>query len=483
MQDKKMLPKKADNISDWYLSLIERADLADYGPAKGTIVIKPYGYALWENAVHILDSWFKEAGIQNAYFPLLIPYSLLEREKSHIQGFSPELAVVTHAGGKELAEPLVVRPTSETVMYEMFSKWIGSHRDLPLKINQWCNVVRWELRTFPFIRTCEFLWQEGHTAHETEEEAMEMVLQALDWYKKFYEEVFAISPYIGEKSGSERFAGAKRTFSIELVMPDGKALQGATSHYLGQNFAKPFNIQFSDRQNKLQYVHQTSWGLSTRALGGLIMTHGDDNGLILPPRIAPYQVIIITINSKDQQTAAKLRAYVRTIEDQLAKEDIRITTDSDNDKTLGYRMNEAEIKGIPVRIVVGLNEYDEKYVTLSRRDKLEEKQKVKLNGLGEYVRDVLEDIQGSLLEKSEKMKQNLTVDVNNFDEFKRVMQEERKFIRAYWDESEVTEKTIKEKTKATTRVVELEHISDTDEGPCVYTGNKARRKWLFAQAY
>lgn len=483
MADKNLLPRKADDISKWYLALIERAGLSDNGPAKGSMVFKPYGYAIWENSVKILDGWFKSAGVQNAYFPLLIPASLLEKEKSHIEGFSPELAVVTIGGGKELAEPLVVRPTSETIMYDMFSKWISSHKDLPLKINQWANVVRWELRTYPFIRSSEFLWQEGHTVHTSQEEAMEMTLHALQWYKKFYEEVFAISTYVGEKSGSERFAGAKRTFSIELVMPDGRALQGATSHYLGQNFSKAFNIQYSDKKNTLQHPHQTSWGFSTRSIGGLIMSHGDDNGLILPPRIAPYQAVIITINPKDSETDTKLKAYVKTIEELLKRNHIRYIIEDDNDKSLGYRLHEAEIKGIPVQLVIGLNEYEEKYVTLTRRDELGKKQKTPLNGIGEFISDILDDIQGSLLERSEKMKNSLTTEASTFDEFTKVMEEDRKFIRAFWDESEVTEKTIKEKTKATTRVVELDHLTDNLDGSCIYTGNKARRKWLFAQTY
>lgn len=483
MADKKLLPKKADDISAWYLSLIEQAGLADYGPAKGTMVIRPYGYAIWEQSSKILDGWFKKGGVQNAYFPLLIPSSLLEKEKSHVVGFSPELAVVTVGGGETLAEPLVVRPTSETIMYDMFAKWIHSHKDLPLKINQWANVVRWELRTFPFIRTSEFLWQEGHTVHATQEEAMEMTMQALGWYKKFYEEVFAISSYVGEKSGSERFAGAKRTFSIELVMPDGRALQAATSHYLGQNFSKAFGIKYSDKNNTLQFPHQTSWGFSTRAIGGLIMSHGDDNGLILPPRIAPYQVAIVTVNAKDSEINAKLKAYTKTIEDMLKQAHIRYTIEDDNDKSLGFRLNDAELKGIPVTLVLGLNEYEEKCVTFSRRDEVGKKEKVKLAGLADFISDVLEDIQGVLLERSEKMKQSLTTEASTFEEFTNAIEGDKKFVRAFWDESATTEKAIKDKTKATTRVIELDNLTQNLDGSCIYTGNKARRKWLFAKSY
>jgi prolyl-tRNA synthetase len=365
----------------------------------------------------------------------------------------------------------------------MFSKWISSYKELPLKINQWANVVRWELRTFPFLRTSEFLWQEGHTAHTTEKEAMEMTLKALEWYQKFYEDYFAISSYIGEKSGSERFAGAKRTFSVELVMPDGKALQGATSHYLGKNFSKAFNIQYSDEHNKRQYVHQTSWGLSTRSLGGLIMVHGDDHGLILPPRVAPYQVVIITVNAKDEEADSKIRAYTRTIEDLLKKAHIRYIVDDNNDKGLGYRINEAEVRGVPIRLIIGNSEYEEKYVTFSRRDKTSEKEKVKLNGLGEFIRDHMEEMHLDMLANSRRMKEEMTVEVDNFEDFEKIMAEDKKFIRAYWDESQVVEAKIKEKTKATTRVVEIENMLNEDNGQCVYSGNKARRKWLFAQSY
>lgn len=482
-QEKKYLPKKSADISKWYLSLVEMAELADYGPAKGTIVIKPYAYAIWERTQKILDALFSADGVQNAYFPMFIPTSLLEKEQHHIEGFSPELAIVTIGGGKKLEEPLVVRPTSETIMYDMFSKWISSYKDLPLKINQWANVVRWEMRTYPFLRTTEFLWQEGHTVHKTQAEAMDMTLKALDWYRQFYEDVFAISPYIGEKSGSERFAGAQRTFSIELVMPDGKALQAATSHYLGQNFSQAFNIQYADEHNKRQFPHQTSWGLSTRSIGGLIMAHGDDNGLVLPPRIAPYQVVVITVNAKDIEADTKIRAYVRTIEDSLKKANIRYIVDDNNEKTLGYRINEAEIKGIPIRLVVGLSEYEDKYVTLSRRDITTEKEKVKLHRLGAYIQDVMETMQQDLLAASKKMKEDMTVEVKSFEEFEKIMSKEKKFIRAYWDESHVVEAKIKEKTKATTRVVELDRLNDNENGQCVYSGNKARRKWLFAQAY
>jgi len=299
--EKKDLKKRSNNLSDWYTDVVQKAELADYGPAKGSMVIRPYGFALWERVQEIFNTWIKAYGVENAYFPLLIPMSLMEKEKSHVKGFSPELAVVTHGGGKKLAEPLAVRPTSETIMYHMYAKWIKSHRDLPLMINQWNNVVRWELRTYLFLRTAEFLWQEGHTAHATEAEAIKMQEQALGWYKNLYEEYFAMPVIAGVKSEKEKFAGAKSTYGVEALMPDGKALQAGTSHNLGQNFSKAFEISFQDAEGKSQHVWQTSWGLSTRSLGGLFLTHGDDQGLLMPPKLAPTQVVILPINNSQSE--------------------------------------------------------------------------------------------------------------------------------------------------------------------------------------
>ncbi|OGK14949.1 proline--tRNA ligase [Candidatus Roizmanbacteria bacterium RIFCSPHIGHO2_01_FULL_39_12b] len=480
--EKKLLPKKSDDISKWYLTLIETANLADYGPTKGTIIIKPYGYALWENFQAVFDPLFKKHGVKNAYFPSLIPYSLLEKEKRHISGFSPELAVVTIAGGEELSEKLVIRPTSETIMYEAFSRWISSYRDLPLKINQWCNVVRWEKRTYPFLRTSEFLWQEGHTVHATVDEAQEMTLQALNWYKTFYEEVLAIAPHVGEKSGSERFAGADKTFSVELVIPNGKALQAATSHNLGTNFSKSFKVQYLDTKNHLQYAHQTSWGLSTRAIGGLILVHGDDNGLIIPPRIAPYQVVILPIEGKTDEQNREITVLVKRIEELFEKNQIRFVLMNEIGKTLGYRLNETEIMGIPMRIEIGAKEAEKNFVTFS--DRIEYKKRhVSFENLVEVIEEQIEDIQVELLKRSLISRDQLTEDVDDMTEFKKIMEIDRKFLRAFWCEGQVCETKIKEITKATTRVIELEHIDNHEDGKCIYCGNPAQRKWLFAQAY
>ena len=481
-QTKNTLPKKEDDISKWYLAVIEQARLADYGKTKGTIILRPYGYALWENIQACLDPLFKKHGVENAYFPLLIPYSLLEKEKKHVAGFSPELAIVTIGGGEELTEKLVVRPTSETIMYDAFANWIESYKDLPLKINQWCNVVRWELRTFPFLRGSEFLWQEGHTVHKTNEEAQAMTLQALDWYRAFYEDVLAISPYVGEKSGSERFAGADRTFSIELVIPDGKALQAATSHNLGQNFSKSFKIQYSDENNKQQYPFQTSWGLSTRSIGGLILSHGDDNGLIMPPRIAPYQVVIIPIDSRSDETNREIKVMVKKLEGVFEKNQIRFLVMDDYDKTIGYRLNTSEIMGIPIRIEVGGDEVAKNSLTVSDRILLK-KRHIPFDGIVEAMEDTMEMVQKELLKLSKFNKENKTKEVETFEEFEKIMLEDKQFIRAFWCESSTCESKIKEKTTATTRVIELDRMNDNHKGSCIYCGNPARRKWLFAQSY
>ena len=478
--EKKYLTKKSEDISKWYGEVIEKAALADYSPVKGCMVIRPYGYAIWELVQRTIDAWFKEDGVQNAYFPVFVPYSLLQKEKSHIAGFSPELAVVTIGGGEKLAEPLVVRPTSEAIMYEMFSKWISSYKDLPLKINQWCNVVRWEKRTYPFLRTTEFLWQEGHTVHQTEDEAMEMVYKALQWYKDFYEKYMGIAVYVGEKSDSEKFAGAKRTFTIEIVIPNGKALQAATSHNLGQNFAKTFDLKFLDENNTEQNPFQTSWGLSTRSIGGLILSHGDDNGLIIPPKIAPYQVVIVAIEGQNEEAQKQVVVAVKKVQQLLKLEKLSYLLDNNFDKTIGYRLNDAEIKGIPLRIEIGSREAESDKVTISRRDTMQ-KEQVTLKNLADYISEAMQSMQDALYERSRETRDRLTVNVDSFDEFDRIMREDRKFIRAYWCESATCETSIKEKTKATTRLVELDE--KPSDGTCIYCKNKARRRWLFAQSY
>jgi len=370
--EKKEIVKKSEDFSRWYTDVILKAELADYAPVKGCMVIRPYGYSLWEGVQEHLGGAIKASGVQNAYFPLFIPHSFLEKEKEHVKGFSPELAVVTHGGGKELAEPLVVRPTSETIMYPMFAKWIQSWRDLPFKINQWCNIVRWEKRTYLFLRTLEFLWQEGHTAHGSAKEAEEETLVRMRMYQDFVEGVLAIPTVVGKKSEAEKFAGAEETLAVEALMPDGKALQCGTSHNLGQNFAKPFEIQYQDENGQLQHVYQTSWGLSTRIIGALIMAHGDDNGLVLPPKIAPVQVVVVPIDPTDKKQLEYAGNVVATLVVAQNKAGTSPATtvhlDDRPQHTPGYKYNEWELKGVPLRIEIGKREVEEGVVTLVRRD-------------------------------------------------------------------------------------------------------------------
>lgn len=472
--EKRELTKKSENMSEWYNDVILRAELADYGPVKGTMILRPYGYSIWEVVMKYLDTKFKEDGVQNAYFPLFIPMSLLKKEKEHVEGFSPELAVVTHGGGEELAEPLAVRPTSETIMYEAYARWINSHRDLPLKINQWNNVVRWEKRTYLFMRTSEFLWQEGHTAHATAEEAEEMTKTALEWYRSFYQEVYAIPSMVGVKSSAEKFAGAKRTYTIELLMPDGKALQGATSHNLGDNFAKAFGIKYQDEKGESQFVHQTSWGLSWRSVGGLILTHGDDSGLVLPPQVAPIQVVVIPVTGK---TGEMVTQYVSEVSGTLS--DFRVKVDGSN-YNVGWKFNEWELKGVPLRAEVGVREFKNNEVTLVRRD-TGEKITVKKDSLKESVEKILQQIQTDLYNKAEKFVQDNTSTAANYNQFKEIMKTKRGFIWAFWCEDPECEKKIKQETKATTRLLPLD--AKVEEGECVYCKKKASYRWLFAQSY
>jgi prolyl-tRNA synthetase len=478
---KKGLTPKSENISEWYNDLVVLGDLADYSDVKGSMIIKPHGYAIWEKVQKYLDDKFKEGEVQNVYFPLFIPMSLLEKEKDHLEGFSPELAVVTHAGGEKLAEPYAVRPTSETIMYDTFSKWIQSYRDLPLLLNQWCNVVRWEKRTHPFLRTSEFLWQEGHTVHKTEEEAEAMTKKALQWYKDFFEEIFAISAYVGVKSESEKFAGADKTYTIELVMPDGKALQSATSHNLGRNFSKVFNIEYLDETNNKQNPFQTSWGLSTRSIGGLILTHGDDAGLVLPPKAAPVQVVVIPLGDKDESIQNNLVQYAEKVAAELKSAGILVKLDRRTDLGFGNRVNEWELKGIPLRIEIGTKELENKQVKYARRDNFK-KDFIDNKGLPEFVSKLLDEIQQSLKENSRKAKLSLTKEAANFDEFKKALSE-KSFIRAFWCEEASCEKDIKNATKATTRCLELENMDMNVQSVCVHCGKPATRKWLFGQSY
>ncbi len=463
-------------ISERYLDYLLRAELVDYGPVKGTIVFRPYGYALWERVQDIFNPMMRQAGVKNAYFPLFIPYSLLEKEKTHVKGFSPELAVVTHGGGERLTEPLVVRPTSETIMYASYSKWLQSWRDLPILINQWNNIVRWEKRTLPFLRTSEFLWQEGHTAHATEEEAIEMQKTALAWYKEIYEKYFGVAVVAGKKSESEKFAGAKTSYTLEVLMPDGKALQGGTSHNLGQNFAKVFDVAFQDPSGKTQYAWQTSWGLSTRALGALVMTHMDDRGLSLPPQMAPIQIIIVPITGRGSdaqvlKTAEKLRNLLS---------DYRVEIDARDTYTPGWKFNNWELRGVPIRIEVGPKDVAQKSVVLVRRD-TGEKRVVPTSSLVEVVRDTTGEMQNLAYERSRKFTEKNTHDISSYEEFKHLMRTKRGFLRAHWCESPACEAKIKDETKATTRCLPLGEAEE--KGECVYCQKQALHRWYFAQAY
>jgi prolyl-tRNA synthetase len=441
------------------------------------MVLKPYGYAIWENIQKILDEEIKKAGVKNAYFPLFIPESLLKKEKEHVEGFSPELAVVTIGGGEELKEKLVVRPTSETIIYEMFSKWINSWRDLPLKINQWVNVVRWEKRTRFFLRTTEFLWQEGHTVHATHEEAFEEVMRALKMYVDFYRNYLAIDGIYGKKSESEKFPGAKDTFTYEMLMPDGKALQGCTSHDLGQNFAKVFNIKFKGKDGKEKIAWQTCWGLSTRCIGAMVMVHGDDAGLIIPPMVAPIQAIIVPI-FQGKRIDEKLAKEAENLKNIL--KNFRVEADLRKEYSPGWKFNEWELRGVPLRIEIGSRELKEKKVTLVRRD-TGEKLKSSLSTLPKMTKKVLESIQENLFLRSQKFLRENTREAKSFDEFKEIIEKMKGFVKAFWCEDKRCEKKIKEETKATTRCLPLE--SPEEKGKCICCQKKAKRKWVFAQAY
>lgn len=482
--EKKEITKKSKDFSRWYTDVILKAELADYAPVKGCMVIRPYGYALWENIQAGLDGMIKSAGIKNAYFPLFIPESFIRKEKEHVEGFSPELAVVTIGGGEKLKEKLILRPTSETVMYSMFAKWIKSWRDLPLLINQWCNIVRWEKRTYLFLRTTEFLWQEGHTCHVTHEDAKKEVDRALMMYSKLYQEYLAIPGFMGKKSEAEKFPGAVDTFGYEMLMPDGKVLQGCTSHDLGQNFAKPFKIQFQNKKGKLEYVWQTCWGFSTRSIGALIMAHGDDNGLVLPPKVAPVKAVIIPVLGKDNR---KVLEFAREVEEGIKKKKDSefsgaVEVWDNTEQTFGWKANEAEVRGIPLAIPVGIKEMKDKKVTISRRDGNEElNETVLLSGVAEKVESILDKMQKDLLQKANKFLKEKTNEVKNYREFKKIMKGKRGVIKAFWCEDPKCEAKIKEETKATSRLLPLE--AKEEKGKCIYCGKAAKHRWLFAQAY
>ena len=472
----KNLTPMSEDFNQWYTDIIQEAELADYSPVKGTMVIRPYGYSIWENIQKYLDNRFKETGHKNAYFPLFIPKSFIEKEAEHVEGFSPELATVTHAGGKELEEPLIVRPTSETIINHMFSKWISSHRDLPLLINQWANVVRWEMRTRLFLRTSEFLWQEGHTAHETKEEANKEAIQMLDIYGEFVEEIAAVSVTKGLKSELEKFAGAEKTYSIEAMMLDKKALQAGTSHELGQNFSKAFDIEFSDENNQLQNPFQTSWGVSTRLIGMIIMAHGDDKGLKLPPNLAPIQVVVVPI-IPSQEDKKKVMEKVENIQKMLSE--YRIEIDDREEVTPGYKFNEWELKGVPVRIEIGPRDIENNKVIISRRDIDNSKEEVTMEKLQSKIDQLLIDIQKKMLDISKNHMQENTTHVESKEELIETLNSKEGFVTCYWSENKEDELEIKELTSATIRCYPI----DNKENKKSINNKQDGKLAIFSKAY
>ena len=488
----KDLTKRADNYSQWYNDLVVKADLAEQSAVRGSMVIKPYGYAIWEKMQRQLDDMFKATGHVNAYFPLLIPKSFLSREAEHVEGFAKECAVVTHyrlknaADGSgvvvdpsaKLEEELIIRPTSETIIWNTYKNWIQSYRDLPILCNQWANVFRWEMRTRLFLRTAEFLWQEGHTAHATREEAETEARRMLDVYADFAENFMAVPVVKGVKSANERFAGALDTYTIEAMMQDGKALQSGTSHFLGQNFAKAFDVQFINKNNELEYVWATSWGVSTRLMGALIMTHSDDNGLVLPPKLAPIQVVIIPIYKNAEQLQA-IDAKANEIADKLRVMGISVKYDNADNKRPGFKFADYELKGVPVRLVMGGRDLENGTVEVMRRDTLE-KETMSVENIEQVVKTLLDEIQANIFQKALKYRQEHTITVDSYDEFKEKI-EEGGFILAHWDGTTETEERIKEETKATIRCIPFD--GDTTPGVCMVTGKPSARRVLFARSY
>tara|TARA_B100001248_G_scaffold205335_1_gene159436 strand:- start:289 stop:1719 length:1431 start_codon:yes stop_codon:yes gene_type:complete len=468
----------SEDFNQWYTDIIQQAKLADYSPVKGTMVIRPYGYSLWEGVQAYLDKKFKETGHENAYFPLFIPNSFIKKEAEHVEGFSPELATVTHAGGKELEEPLVVRPTSETIINHMFAKWIKSHRDLPMLINQWANVVRWEMRTRLFLRTSEFLWQEGHTAHKTQEEATSEALQMLDTYAEFAENAAGVSVVKGIKSANERFAGATTTYSIEAMMKDMKALQAGTSHELGQNFSKAFEIQYSDENNELQHPFQTSWGVSTRLIGMIIMAHGDDKGLQLPPNLAPTQSVLIPIIPNEDSKSVVLET-VNNLHKKLCKS-YRIKIDDRDNISPGFKFNEWELKGVPLRIEIGPKDIENNSVVFSRRDGVDGKNSISINEVSQKLKENLDDIQSNLLETSKNFRKENTIHVDSKAELIDTLNSTPGFVTCYWDENTSDEIEIKDLTKATLRCYLLEN---EDSAKSVNNESVQGKKAIFSKAY
>ncbi|WP_019990400.1 proline--tRNA ligase [Rudanella lutea] len=488
----KAIPSRSENYSEWYNELIKRADLAENSAVRGCMVIKPYGFSIWEKMQRALDDMFKETGHTNAYFPLFIPKSYLSKEASHVEGFAKECAVVTHYRLKnaedgsgvivdpeaKLEEELIVRPTSETVIWSTYKNWIQSYRDLPLLINQWANVVRWEMRTRIFLRTAEFLWQEGHTAHATAEEAMAETRQMLDVYARFAEEWMAVPVLKGAKTPNERFAGADDTLCIEAMMQDGKALQAGTSHFLGQNFAKAFDVQFLNKQNQLEYVWGTSWGVSTRLMGALIMAHSDDSGLVLPPKLAPIQVVIVPIYRSDEQLE-QLSEKLKPLVQQLRKAGISVKYDDSDANKPGWKFAEYELRGVPVRLAMGGRDLENNTIELARRD-TKTKETVPFDGLVERIQALLDDIQQNIYQKALQFRQENTFRVDTFEQFQEQI-EKGGFLLAHWDGTSETEEAIKEATKATIRCIPFDQ--EPEEGICVFSGKPSKGRVVFARAY
>ena len=490
----KGITTRAEDYSQWYNDLVLKGGLADYSAVRGCMVIKPYGFALWENMQAALDKMFKDTGHQNAYFPLFVPKSFLEKEEGHAEGFAKECAVVTHYRLKanpdkkgtlmvdpdsKLEEELIIRPTSEAIIWNTYKDWIQSYRDLPLLINQWANVVRWEMRTRLFLRTAEFLWQEGHTAHATAEEAIEEAERMLEVYATFAEEFMALPVIRGVKSASERFAGAIDTYCIEALMQDGKALQSGTSHFLGQNFAKAFDVKFLSQENQQEYVWATSWGVSTRLIGALVMAHSDDQGLVMPPKLAPIQVVIVPIY-KGEESKPVIDAKADEIIKELKAAGIRVKYDNNDNARPGWKFAEYELKGVPVRLAMGLRDLDNNVIELARRD-TKEKQQVSITGLSGYIGKLLNEIQQHLFNSALKYREEHITAANSWDEFVKILNEKGGFVSAHWDGTAETETEIKEKTKATIRCIPLNNIPEA--GNCILSGKPSKERVLFALAY
>jgi prolyl-tRNA synthetase len=487
----KALPKRSENYSEWYNEIVKRAELAENSAVRGCMVIKPYGFAIWEKMQRALDDMFKATGHVNAYFPLFVPKSFLEKEEEHAEGFAKECAVVTHYrlkadpnGGlmvdpaAKLEEELIVRPTSEAVIWNTYKNWIQSWRDLPLLINQWCNIVRWEMRTRLFLRTAEFLWQEGHTAHATEQEAIEEAERMLEVYATFAEEWIALPVIRGLKTPSERFAGAVETYCIEAMMQDGKALQAGTSHFLGQNFAKAFDVKFVNKDNQLEHAWATSWGMTTRMIGALIMAHSDDNGLVLPPKLAPIQVVIVPIYKTPEDLAA-ISEKVASVVAELKAAGISVKYDDDDQQRSGWKFAEYELRGVPVRLGIGMRDLEAGTVEVARRDNLT-KESRPLDGIVAHITELLDEIQSNIYQRALKFREDNTFPVDTWDEFKAQI-EKGGFISAHWDGTSETEEKIKDETKATIRCIPL--ISTTEAGKCVYSGKDSSKRVIFARAY